>query len=304
MAKPTRAEYYCVKCGRFQLKKDFNLNYNKYLKEYNDGRMLYCNSCAKDISQDIMSDYGVFELGLRAVCTYFNMPIVEEAIVKLKDLYDSRPKEPNWNWVTQYGAMLKELNILDSYWDNLSGNSLAFDETFRQLKENELKVMTELNNLWGDRTLKEYEFLNSRWYKYTDGLRLTTAQASLYRQLCVQELYIRQNEKNKDTIRDIKDIQGEIMKLMNKLGIDKFESNDKSLDEKMLESQIEYIEREEPSDHYEDLEMFKDYRGIGKYFEDNIIRPFRNLLLNSKDYKILDEFLNKKKGKGKNDKAR
>src|SRR5574344_3057153 len=95
-----RPQFYCVKCGRFEYKRKFSLNYNKRLKEYNDGRMLYCNSCCKEISQSIMSEYSSFELGLRHMCTFFCMPVVEEAVVKLKDLYESKPQEPDWNWVT------------------------------------------------------------------------------------------------------------------------------------------------------------------------------------------------------------
>ena len=88
--------------------------------------------------------------------------------------------------------------------------------------------------------------------------------------------------------------------MLSKLGIDKFVSNDKSKEDRMLEFQTEYIEREEPAEHYKDLEKFKDYRGIGKYFDDHITRPFKNLLCNSKEYKVLNDFVaSKKKGKKK-----
>jgi len=294
--KTLKPQYYCVGCGRHRDKKEFNLNYNKYLQEYNDNRMLYCISCCKTISQKIMADYENFEMGMRNVATFFCMPIVEEAIIKLKDLYEARNKDVDWNWVTQYGACLKDLEVDKEKWDNLTGNSLCFDPTFRQLDRDNFESLRELVKTWGDRTLFEYEFLESRWQKYTDGLKLTTAQASLYRQICVQELDIRNKEKAKEPV---KESQGEVMKLMNKLGIDKFVSNDKSLLERGYEHQVEYIEREEPAFHYKDMEMFKDYRGIGEYFENHITRPFKNLLLNSKDYKILDEFLNTKKKRTK-----
>ena len=202
-----------------------------------------------------MSEYSSFELGLRHMCTFFCMPVVEEAVVKLKDLYESKPQEPDWNWVTQYGAVLKDLEIPEEAWNNLSGNALMFDESFKGLKDNEVEEMMMLYNLWGNHTLKEYEFLNSRWQKYTDGIKLTTAQSTLYRQLCIQELDIRNKESQKEST---KDEQKSLMGLMSKLGIDQFVSNDKSKEDRMFEAQIEYIEREEPADHYKDLEKFKD----------------------------------------------
>lgn len=289
LSKVVPPKFYCVGCGRHIEKKDFYLNHNKYLKEFNFGRHLYCTKCCKEIGQRIMDDYFSFEIGIRNVCTFFMMPYVDNAMLSLKERWDKQANGKDWNIVFQYGLILKELgysNEKAELWDNLSANSLLDSDISKKITDDELVVLSELQRDWGDYSISDYELLEYKWQTYTNGIKLTTSQASLYRQLCINELMIRKKEIAKESA---KVEEKTIMSLMNQLKISDFVSNDKSLIERTLEGQIEYIERTEPADHYKDLTKFVDYKGIGRYMENHVIRPFRNLLLNSKEYKIIPD---------------
>ena len=74
---------------------------------------------------------------------------------------------------------------------------------------------------------------------------------------------------------------------MKTLGIDNFQnSHDMSMQEKIIEAQIAWMEEEEPAFHYRDLEKYKDFLGAETYWENHVIRPLRNLLTGSKEYTL------------------
>ena len=84
-------------------------------------------------------------------------------------------------------------------------------------------------------------------------------------------------------------VEAQLIQLMKTLEIDDFKnSRDLSMVEKTIEAQIAYMEEEEPAFHYKDLEKYKDFMGIGAYWEDHIKRPLYNLLLGSKEYTLKD----------------
>ena len=111
--------------------------------------------------------------------------------------------------------------------------------------------------------------------------KLTPAQETLYRQLCLVEL----SKRRKWTAKELtKDEQAMILTLMEKLKISNFnEQKDKSEIDKILEKQIWEIENTEPCELV-DKEEYKDFLDIGKNWGQHILRAIRNLIAGTKDY--------------------
>lgn len=312
MAKPIRAEYYCVKCGRFRPKKDFSLNYNKYLKEYNDGRMLYCNSCAKEISQDIMSSYWsnsknkddkiAYEIGIRAICTFFMMPYISKAMEIISDKEMSSIKDKDWNYVYQYASVLAELDVPREYWSELSGNAfmpLDLLRTAKPTSDRDLELFKGLEKDWGKQDcLADYLFLEEKFSIYTEGETLNATMVNMVRYLCQAELDVRKLKTEKADVEKINKAEQRVINYYTKLKLDDFKFNkSKSAQEKLIEDWAFIHENVEPIE-WED-ENLKDRLGIEEDYDD-IMRSNANKVVGTKDYpKITLEDVIKKKNKGR-----
>ena len=98
------------------------------------------------------------------------------------------------------------------------------------------------------------------------------------------ELAIRKKDESGE---DTKEEQKQLLQLMKALEIDDFKNTkDLSMAEKIIESQIAWMEEEEPAFHYKDLEKYKDFLGAESYWENHVKRPLRNLLIGSKEYTL------------------
>lgn len=280
-------ECYCNKCKKTKPFYEFYRNPSDMMTEINGGYFLFCKKCTKEIVDEIMTSYGSKEIALVAMCNFFNIPLSEEAIKIIMEGVAERQHSRDFDWIQEYLEVLKSLGFARADWNNLSQYRLCFDDNLKTLKLEDLNNIQEIIDKWGTFTILEYEFLERTWTKYTKGLKLTPAQESLYAQLCLCELSIRKKQSDGDSFTND---QNTAMKLMSKLKIDDFKV-DMGLDEKLIENRILQIERTDPADCYKDLTKFKDVQGIEEYMENAIMRPMRNLVANSKDYKVIEEFV-------------
>lgn len=293
-----RKTLHCPICDTDKPLMHFPYSYTSINKSYNESRMFYCKDCCKKISQEIMWEYKSIRLGLKGICNFFSMPIVNNIIDDFAKAYEEEGCRTIVDWVSLYLKALKDNNIPEEAWDNYAHNVLMSDPLWRELDESELGTFKEIRDKWGDRPVSEYEFLEATWQRYTNGLTLTPAQESLYRQLCVCELNIREKEKARQSAATE---QKMAITLMAKLDIDKFKSGKDSAENKMIEEKIYFIEHTDPADYFEDKDKFKDIQGIEEYTNDVLKRPMRNLLLNSNDYKIIEDYVEEHRGKKKRD---
>ena len=98
------------------------------------------------------------------------------------------------------------------------------------------------------------------------------------------ELRIRQKDEAHE---DTKAEQTQMVQLMKTLHIDDFtNSKEMTMAEKIIESQIAWMEEEEPAFHYKDLEKYKDFTGKENYMYNHVLRPLKNLLVGSKEYTL------------------
>lgn len=133
---------------------------------------------------------------------------------------------------------------------------------------------------WGQYSPEEWLWLENKYHEHTDSiLQLEPAGVDLYRQLCKDQLRLRQAyEQGEDT----KVITDEIFKIMKTLKIDNFESNEKSATEKHIERLIWKFENTEPAE-LEDKSIFKDVAGYEQMYHE-VMRSQENFIRGSKNY--------------------
>lgn len=286
-ARAVKASY-CIGCNTDRAVTNFYDSPNKF----NEGRKtIYCKECGKQIGLYYLEKTKSLEASLYFTCAKFDVPFIRTVYEAFENRRNAMRMEnelttkKEYNHFGQYMSSFKQMNK-DGKWKDFSDTDVALGDIMKLRKSEESieKEIEALRLVWGkERAVDDIAFLEYRWDVYTTDKILTDYQESQYRNLCLAELDIF-NDKDVDSA--VKR-QSQTAKV---LGIDSFQvDKEKTLLERTLESQIFVIEQEEPAEHYEDLKMYADFMGIEKYWQNHVIRPIRNLLLNTKEYKILPE---------------
>ena len=285
MALPLK-ESFCLKCGRmYPLDKFFKSNN----PNHHSGVLPYCKDCCAEMVKDRIKLYGNLESALWMTCADNGVPFVRKIYEKLEDELAKRNSKPTktYNYLGNYLRLLAISGNANKRWKSFDDTDVAFGD-IANIQKHEQSIRAEAEKFkldWGYHEIEDYQFLEFRYDYYTDGLgELKPSQETLYRRLCLVELSIR--KKDEEGL-DTKEEQKQMIALMKTLGIDDFQnSKDLTMAEKIIESQIAWMEEEEPAFHYRDLEKYKDFRGIEDYWYNHVLRPLKNLLIGSKEYTL------------------
>ena len=325
MAKTEATEVYCNSCGRFFPKKDFIIHKNELHVEKVH---LYCKDCCKNLSQKIMLKYcranitpDIFSycLAIRHICSFFDMPYIQQVAEELYDVEFNTMKERNWNYVFQYSAKLKELGYdEDIYWNDLSGNSFMALESIKEKdtrpnSEGDLKLFDDLSKRWGKhiKSLDDFIFLEESFNTYANGEELTAPMINMIKYLCHAELDVIKLKQNGADQKDITNAEKRVSDYYAKLKLDDFKFNkSKSLAEKLIENwayieenytPLEWDSGEIVDDNVDtnvvSLNPLADRLGIAKDYDD-IMRALGNKIVGNKDFpKLTLEDVQKKRKK-------
>lgn len=278
-------ESYCIGHGRI-------LNIDDFYKSPNpnhENKVLpYCKDCVQKICKSYIKKYGTIEAAVYFTCAEMGIPFVrkvyqnfQERIAKYKNvnnyfgnylqsLYAIATKGEKEKWV-DFGASDVDLKDI---------KSLQKAEKNIELERQELEIA------WG----KQYDseqliYLEYRFSAYTEGKILQEYEEMTYRNLCKAELDIYEDNDIESALKR----QAQCAKILH---LDSFEVERKqTLTEQMIESDIYIMEQEEPAEFYENKKLYQDFRGIGRSWVLEVLRPIKNLITGSKEYPIESEDL-------------
>jgi hypothetical protein len=284
MALPIK-ETFCIGCGRtYDLSSFYKSpnprHYNKYLP--------YCKDCCRSIVKENIKEHKSLEHAMWVSCAEIGIPFVRRVFVELEEKVKARNKSTvDYNYMGNYIQTMNALRKKSDHWQSFADTDIPLGE-LETVEKHEISIKAEAEKFkldWGYQEIEDYQFLEYRFDEYTHDLGiLSPSQETLYRRLCLVELAIRKKDEEHE---DTKDEQKQMIQLMKTLGIDNFQnSRDMSMQEKIIEAQIAWMEEEEPAFHYRDLEKYKDFLGAETYWENHVIRPLGNLLTGSKEYTL------------------
>lgn len=281
---PPRKEHWCIKCDRLVNAKDFYYNYNSI---HTNNRMSYCKECCKTIGKDIINKAYNFEVGIRNLCAFFDMPFNYSAFDLLTSRVESATTNRDFTYVYQYMECLKECEIPNEEWDDLTGNNYIVGKIIKSTKiTGEYgELILKLQEDWGlQEHIDDYLFLEEHFKMYSNGETLTPSMKQTIRYLCLAELEVIKLKNKKE---DSKDAEKKVMGYYKTLKLDNFTTIEgKSAGEKMLEKWTAIEENTRPLDMIDKL--FAD--DICKIREDNdhLMRAMKNLVTGSRDYPDLN----------------
>lgn len=263
---------------------DFNKSKNKH---HSNGTLPYCKICCKTIFNTYLTQTKSVESTMWLTCAEVGVPFIRKVFEAIhNDLKNSErtpQQKAQFNWFGNYMSRLRALETKTDKWTDFSSTNVPMGDimNLRKAEEaiaNEIEAM-ELD--WGKHEVEDYQFLEYRWETYTKGVSLTPAKETLYRKLCLVELGLRKEENEG---ADTKNKQAQLLTLMNKLGIDKFDVDDNTVERRMIESKIYDIENYEPAEYFDKPEMYADYSGYKKYWDNHLFRTIKNLITGSREY--------------------
>lgn len=273
----------CKYCGRLKdTKKDFYKHLNKYHQE---GRFHYCKDCCKEIGLLMRKDHENFELFCRELCTFFDMPYIDEAMLLLQEREANAHRDAkDMHYVSQYLTCLNEIKCPPEYWNNLSGNSFLGMDLLKvavPTTEGDNELLIVLEEKWGKQPkLKNYVTLEKSYEKYSQGETIDPAMDTVLRLLCLAELEVANLKAQGE---DSRNEEKKVMDYFKTLKLDNFVLNkSKSIGEKMLEKWIDIEENTNPVEVFDEL-FAKDMCKIGEDMDD-IMRAMKNVVSGSKDY--------------------
>lgn len=278
---------FCLGCNRMHDLTEFYESDNLY---HANAVSPYCKNASREIMTYYFKQTGKLETALYFTCSIMGYPFLKEVFEAFKEKLAT--KKNIGNSTNYFEIYYKEFKAMTNFEDEESVDFTMTDialSSVTDIKKSEASLKLDMEGLslvWGSKDIADLQFLEYRYEVYTRDVLLTPAQETLYRQLCLVELSKRQKESLGDTTNTE---QKMILDLMSKLKIDNFAvTQEKSDIDRMLEGQIAEMEKNMPCEIYDQKELYKDYCGIGAYWNDYILRPVKNLLTGSKDYPTID----------------
>ncbi|MGL5691025.1 MAG: hypothetical protein ACRDD8_09415 [Bacteroidales bacterium] len=273
-------EYQCLKCGFFFGEDSL---YKAYNKTYKDGVIPFCKECVLEIIKANINKYTTLESGIYFACALLDIPYIKEIIEDCEKDFKVTTRRKDY-----IGIYLNKLEKVDkNLYNGFCDSNVGLDQIkdISQFGRTMVEREKDLKIVWGsNKTPEQYQFLEYRYDTWTKEIDdITTTQEALYRDLCLVEL---KHREAMDEGIDTKNLQAQKLNLMKTLKIDRIEEKKEEDIEKFLEGRIAIVEREKPSFYYEDKYKNVDFSGYEDYMEAHIKRPFRNLLMGTKEYKI------------------
>jgi hypothetical protein len=283
---------YCRKCMKTKTENSFYVSTNKIIDS--NGFMSICKECCNSL-YDVMyaeSNHNT-KVAIYKVCELLDIVYFSDAataaISQLKTVLTSGDAMGD----KVIGYYKGKITAFAGNRKHTGGLTFAYSDPNPFTYENENGETSEemddaeMGMKWGTNfTIEEYAFLErelSNWK--ASHVCNNHSELTLLQEICITKLNIRRaRQNNVDTDKLVKELQA----LMKTAAIDPAKANvadsGKSLDAFGL--WVEDIENFEPAEYFEDKELFEDYDGMGKYWNDHILRPISNLITTTRDFNI------------------
>lgn len=267
-------------------------------------KLPYCKDCNNKIYKKYRDSGMSVEESLFYVCQLNNVPYIEE---KAKATFTFVSNEAKRGAIVRnifgayYSYLLREKSKHE-LWKDFSYTDTNYKEMVSNIDKREIKKrdMEQLELDWGKQELPEdYSLLDYWFYELIGDKEMDAPEELLYRDLCLARLSKRKLEQfsvdGDNSSVDTSKLQTQINNIMKLLKIDNFEEKkQETMVERMLETRISIVEENQPAYYYKDLKKNEDFVGRGKYFNDYVFRPFKNVFTHSKEYKVIPKDKDKK----------
>lgn len=281
---PSKHKYKCSCCGKGfnSLKNNFQKT-NSPLFQANEGFLPWCKSCTDSYMNILIGFYNQNEEhAIEHFCQQVDWVYDIEPLKCAREISSDRSR------ISSYAAK-KNLNVGNrkTYFDTLKYNQEQKEyevvTSREQTKDEDTKVKGSSVDRWGlGFTEMDYRDLDSHYFmlkKYNpnadNNQEIFIKSLSSINMLMARAL---QNGESKEYASLVE----QYAKTFKQAGLKTIQEVDNSADE-CLGVTLATIAQYTPEEYYKDKSLYKDFDGLGDYFERFVKRPLRNLMTGSTD---------------------
>lgn len=274
-----KSKYICSCCHEPLPIKDF---YKSSSRHYiGVGHLSVCKECLENLLHEYSIEYGSRIKAMQRLCMAYDIYFNETVFVSCDD-----------GTAKTLGNYIKRLNIKpfkDKTFDNNIEEGFHFSTESSVVsvgekdEAGESLISQEVKNKWGrGLSADDYEVLEEH-YRFLKGANkdLNDNQEIYITELCYTKMFQMRALRNGETDQFGK-MSDTYRKTFSQAGL-KTVREVESNDDDCWGEWNRRIEEYTPSEYYKNKTLFKDYDGIGSYFERFVLRPLRNLMHGTND---------------------
>ena len=281
----SKHKYKCSCCGKGfagQQKNNFQKS-NSPLFQANDGFLPWCKECTDKYLINLTAFYSQNEEhAIEHFCQQVDWVYDIEPLKCAREISSDRSR------ISHYAAK-KNLNVggRKTYFDTLKHNyeqKLGEVVTSReQTKDEDTKVKGSSVDRWGlGFTEMDYRDLDNHYFMLKkNNPNADNNQEIFIKSLCSINMLMARALQNGDS-KEYATLVEQYAKTFTKAGLKTIQETDNSADE-CLGVTLATIAQYTPEEYYKDRKLYKDFDGLGDYFERFVKRPLRNLMTGSTD---------------------
>lgn len=280
---------YCRKCKENKKTSEFHSALDNFLDS--NGFFSVCKSCIDNIFNGFMnSSMNDINESIYKTCKVLNVLYVEKVVESVRlHISKSEEKERTYKIFSLYKSHLgRHLSLNQGVLGTFVESPVIFSkgDTVDSIENETTEFKDYLKIFWGNGlSVEDYNYLESelgRWKKTHSCSN--AAEETLLREVCFTQLEIRKSRlEGNDPSTLIKRLQ-DLMKTANLASpVAASQSQD------VFGVWIKEIETKTPAEWWEDNRIFKDVDGLMVYINDFIVRPIRNFIMSTRDFKISEE---------------
>ena len=278
--EPVAEDYYkCCTCGKKYTKQSGNFSYSQSpLYKGNNSFLPICNNCLENLVEQYTELLGSQNEAIKRVCLHWDIYFSESLLNSTKKIDANRSRIKNYvkncnlfqNAGKTYDTYLKEIN------EGIIQNVEQIDEMKADGQTGITKVMFER---WGQVSTEDIIALEDHYKMLKkQNPNCDNNQEIFIKDLCYTKLL---------QLKSFKDGNSGDFEKYTKLYRDTFKQaglktvqEDDGSSEKPLGVNASIISQYTPEEFYKGKQLYKDFDGLGEYFERHILRPLINLEYN------------------------
>lgn len=292
--EPNRTEFYCYACGKSYKKQDGN--FCKSLSPLfvnNNGFVHICKKCTDKYYYNLVDLFsGNEEKAMDRMCQLFDWYYSDEIFAATRKISADRSRVcayPAKSNLPQYEARGKTyVDTIDDRANNVIQNVEQLDEMKAEGQTTITKVMFER---WGQVSSEDIVALEEHYKMLKkQNPNCDNNQEIFIKDLCYTKLLQLKAFKDGNST-DFEKYTKLYRDTFKQAGLKTVQETDASGDE-TLGVTLAIISQYTPEEYYKDKKLYKDFDGIGEYFQRFVLRPLKNLVLGTterdKEYCVKD----------------
>lgn len=269
-------------------------NFYESWSPFANGHTPYCKDCCQKMIDYYIKNGCSMKSAVYYTCLRNDIPFILEVWAGVENRMKEGRKEGKRmnNYLGLYISELHKSKTKKNIWNELSATNVNLSDIDSRIEQRELrqKELDEFELNWGKQESSEdYQYLERTYERYTKNVEIINEpQDDLYRDLCRDRLLLRKIDDGSYNGEETRDkVQNRIIRDMNKLRIDEYESNKpKTASEQSLFEKIRLVDENNVEDVYSEPSRYYDLNKVHQYEKDMVLRPLGNMLAGNRDFNL------------------